>query len=68
MDMEHRVLVRHSVWDLLAAQRAHALGVGLLARGYGENELARVGACRVYRDPEDLLEHLDEIGVKVEET
>ena len=54
--------------DLLAAQRAHALGVGLLAGGYGENELARVGACRVYRDPENLLEHLDEIGVKVEGT
>jgi beta-phosphoglucomutase-like phosphatase (HAD superfamily) len=28
---EHRALVRDSVWDLLAAQRAHDLGVGLLA-------------------------------------
>ena len=55
MDLEHCVVVRDSVWDLLAAQRAHALGEGLLAGGYGEDELARVGACRVYRDPEDFV-------------
>ena len=67
MDLEHCVVVGDSVWDLLAAQRAHALGIGLLAGGYGEDELVRAGAYRVYRDPEDLLEHLDEIGVKVEE-
>lgn len=64
-DLEHCVVVGDSVWDLLAAQRAHALGVGLLTGGYGEDELARAGAYRVYRDPEDLLEHLDEIGVRV---
>jgi HAD superfamily hydrolase (TIGR01549 family) len=67
MDLEHCVVVGDSVWDLLAAQRAHALGIGLLAGGYGEDELVRAGAYRVYRDPEDLLEHLDEIGVKVKE-
>jgi phosphoglycolate phosphatase-like HAD superfamily hydrolase len=65
MDLEHGVVVGDSVWDRLAAQRAHALGVGLLAGGYGEEELARAGAYRVYRDSQDLLEHLDEIGVEV---
>lgn len=35
MDLEHCVVVGDSVWDLLAAQRAHALGIGLLAGGYG---------------------------------
>lgn len=67
VDLEHCVVVGDSVWDLLAAQRAHALGVGLLAGGYGEEELARAGAYRVYRDPGDLLLHLDEIGVNVED-
>ena len=39
------------------------LAVGLLSGGYGEDELTRVGAFRVYRDPAELLESLDELGV-----
>ena len=58
------VVVGDSVWDLLAARRARALGVGLLSGGYGEDELERAGAYRVYQDPADLLQHLDEIGVR----
>jgi HAD superfamily hydrolase (TIGR01509 family) len=58
------VVVGDSVWDLLAAQRARALGVGLLSGGYGEDELERAGAYRVYQDPADLLRHLDELGVR----
>jgi HAD superfamily hydrolase (TIGR01509 family) len=57
-------VVGDSVWDLLAAQRARALGVGLLSGGYGRSELDRAGAYRVYEDPADLLAHLDEIGVR----
>jgi phosphoglycolate phosphatase-like HAD superfamily hydrolase len=38
--------------------------VGLLSGGYGDDELARAGAYRVYQDPADLLEHLDELGVR----
>ncbi len=40
-------------------------GVGLLSGGYGEEELERAGAYRVYQDPADLLRHLDEVGVRV---
>jgi HAD superfamily hydrolase (TIGR01509 family) len=58
-------VVGDSVWDLLAAQRARALGVGLLSGGYGQDELERAGAYRVYQDPADLLRHLDEVGVRV---
>jgi phosphoglycolate phosphatase-like HAD superfamily hydrolase len=47
---------------MLAARRARGLGVGLLSGGYGEDELERAGAIRVYEDPADLLEHIDEIG------
>jgi HAD superfamily hydrolase (TIGR01549 family) len=61
------VVVGDSVWDLLAARRARALGVGLLSGGYGQDELERAGAYRVYEDPADLLRHLDEVGVRVAE-
>jgi HAD superfamily hydrolase (TIGR01509 family) len=60
------VVVGDSVWDLLAARRAGALGVGLLSGGYGEDELVRAGAYRVYQDPADLLSHLDEVGVRAD--
>lgn len=58
------VVVGDSVWDLLAAQRARALGVGVLTGGYGKEELERAGAYRVYQDPSDMLRRLDEIGVR----
>jgi HAD superfamily hydrolase (TIGR01509 family) len=60
----HSVVVGDSVWDMLAARRARALGVGLLSGGYGQEELERAGAYRVYLDPADLLRHLDEVGVR----
>jgi hypothetical protein len=53
------------VWDLLAARRARALGVGVLSGGYGEEQLERAGAYRVYQDPFDLMQHLDEIGIRI---
>ncbi len=61
------MVVGDGVWDLLAAQRARALGIGLLSGGYGQDELERADAYRVYQDPADLLEHLDEVGVRVGE-
>ncbi|MGH2635411.1 MAG: HAD family hydrolase [Actinomycetota bacterium] len=64
IDIERCVVVGDSVWDLLAARRARALGVGLLSGGYGRNELETAGAYRVYDDPADLLAHLDEVGVR----
>jgi phosphoglycolate phosphatase-like HAD superfamily hydrolase len=64
VDIRDSYVVGDSVWDLLAAQRAHALGVGLLSGGYGREELSLAGAYRVYEDPRDLLEHLDEVGVR----
>ena len=66
--IEDAVVVGDSVWDLLAARRARALGVGLLSGGYGEEELERAGAYRVYQDPADLLNHLDEVGVRMGST
>ena len=62
IDIEAAVIVGDSIWDMLAARRARGLGVGLLSGGYGQDELERAGAIRVYEDPADLLCHLDEIG------
>jgi HAD superfamily hydrolase (TIGR01509 family) len=56
-------VVGDAVWDLLAARRARMLSIGVLSGGYGEDELTRAGAFRVYRDTEELHESLDELGV-----
>jgi HAD superfamily hydrolase (TIGR01509 family) len=55
-------VVGDSIWDMLAAIRCRALGVGLLSGGYGTAELQQSGAFRVYDDPADLLLHIDEVG------
>jgi HAD superfamily hydrolase (TIGR01549 family) len=60
--IETASVVGDSVWDMLAATRARALGIGLLSGGYGLEELERADAYCVYEDPADLLEHLDEVG------
>jgi HAD superfamily hydrolase (TIGR01549 family) len=60
--IETACVVGDSVWDMLAARRAGGLGVGLLSGGYGEEELIKASAYRVYEDPADLLKHIDEVG------
>jgi HAD superfamily hydrolase (TIGR01509 family) len=47
--IETAVVVGDSIWDMLAAIRCRALGVGLLSGGYGPDELRQSGAFRVYR-------------------
>jgi HAD superfamily hydrolase (TIGR01509 family) len=55
-------VIGDSIWDMIAAARCGALGIGLLSGGYGRDELERSGALRVYDDPSDMLVHLDEIA------
>lgn len=62
--VDQAMVVGDSVWDLLAARRARMLGVGVLSGGYGREELLEAGAYRVYEDPQDLLEHLNEVGIR----
>lgn len=64
--IESSFVVGDSVWDLLAAQRARALGIGVLSGGYGRNELELAGAYRVYTEPADILRRLDELGIRSE--
>lgn len=56
------LVIGDSIWDMLAARRGGALGVGLLSGGYGLDELRYAGALRVYDDPGDLLHHIDEVA------
>jgi len=60
---EECYVVGDAVWDLLAARRASMLSIGLLSGGYGEDELIRAGAFRVYRDAGELRDSLDELGL-----
>jgi HAD superfamily hydrolase (TIGR01509 family) len=60
--IESAIVVGDSIWDMLAAARCRALGVGLLSGGYGQDELERSGALRVYADPADLHRHLGEVA------
>lgn len=62
VDIDHALVIGDSIWDMLAAQRARTLGVGLLSGGYGAEELQQAGAFRVYEDPGDLLRHVDEVA------
>ena len=64
--IERVYVVGDSTWDLLGAWRCHALGLGLKSGGVGEEELQRAGALRVYEDPADLLDHLDELATHPE--
>jgi HAD superfamily hydrolase (TIGR01509 family) len=64
VEPRHAFVVGDSVWDLLAARRAGALGIGVLSGGYGREELERAGAYRVYSDPADLFARADEVGVR----
>lgn len=66
--IEDCIIVGDSVWDLLAAARKSALGVGLLSGGSGQAELEGAGAFRVYSDPADLLLHIEQLGLPGETT
>ena len=60
-------VIGDSIWDMYAAARCGALGIGFLSGGYGEDELERAGAMRVFEDPADMLMHLDELAPRTRE-
>ena len=63
VEISASVVVGDSVWDLLAAVRKSALGVGFLSGGYGQEELERAGAFRTYSDAADMLMHIEQLGL-----
>lgn len=63
LPVDHCIVVGDSIWDMLAAGRRHALSVGLLSGGYSQAELEQSGAFRVYADPAEMLEHIEDMGL-----
>jgi phosphoglycolate phosphatase-like HAD superfamily hydrolase len=61
VDISAAVIIGDSVWDMLAARQASALGIGVLSGGCAQYELECAGAISVYEHPADLLRHIDEI-------
>jgi phosphoglycolate phosphatase-like HAD superfamily hydrolase len=61
--IENCIVTGDSIWDMLAAGRRRALGVGLLSGGYSKDELEQSGAFRVYADPADMLLHIEDLGI-----
>ncbi|MCX4824987.1 HAD family hydrolase [Streptomyces sp. NBC_01142] len=53
------VFIGDTVWDMEAAARAGVRAVALLSGGIPHADLEEAGAAAVYRDPADLLSHLD---------
>ncbi|WP_393087488.1 HAD family hydrolase [Streptomyces sp. LN704] len=53
------VFVGDTVWDMKAAVRDGVIPVAVLSGGLPRADLEAAGARAVYRDPADLLEHLD---------
>ena len=61
--IENCIVTGDSIWDMLAAGRRRALGIGILAGGYSKEELTQSGAFRTYSDPADMLQHIEDLGV-----
>jgi HAD superfamily hydrolase (TIGR01509 family) len=57
---EQAVVLGDAVWDVQSAAHAELPCVALETGGFSRAELEDEGAVTVYRDPPDLLHHLDE--------
>jgi HAD superfamily hydrolase (TIGR01509 family) len=60
LDPSDVVFVGDAVWDGEAAKKAGLTFVGLTCGGTPREDLERVGAKQVWRDPAELLAHLDD--------
>jgi HAD superfamily hydrolase (TIGR01549 family) len=58
---EEGLVVGDSIWDMMAARRAGATGIGLLSGGYSNAELTEAGATLICDDPADLMLHVEEL-------
>ena len=54
------VVVGDTPYDADAARKAGVRSVGVLCGGFAEADIRAGGAAQVYRDPADLLAHLDD--------
>ena len=59
-------VVGDSVWDVLAGRRMKASVVALRTGGFDRHELQESGAYRVYTDPLELSESLEQLEFPAE--
>ncbi|ODQ95499.1 HAD family hydrolase [Mycolicibacterium holsaticum] len=59
----HAVFVGDAVWDVVACRRAGVETVGLLSGGISQAELESAGAARVFQNPLELCQHLDDTPI-----
>lgn len=60
VDAKTAVFLGDAVWDGQAAQKAGVRFIGLTCGGTSEAELRENGAIEVWRDPSDLLAHVED--------
>jgi HAD superfamily hydrolase (TIGR01509 family) len=67
---DHAIVLGDAIWDVQAATRAQLPCIAVETGGFSRAELEHEGAAGVYRDPVDLLEHLDQspVGLLATET
>jgi HAD superfamily hydrolase (TIGR01509 family) len=58
-------IVGDSVWDVLACRRMKASAIALRTGGFDGRELQESGAYRVYADPGELDDSLEQLGLSV---
>jgi HAD superfamily hydrolase (TIGR01509 family) len=56
-------VVGDSVWDVLAARRLKSAAIALRTGGFDAHELQESGAYRVYADPRELHDSLEQLGL-----
>lgn len=61
MTPDRAVFVGDAVWDVYAAAELEMPCLALTSGGICAAELREAGAVAVYRDPADLLDHLDKL-------
>lgn len=57
---ERALVIGDTPYDAEAARRAGIASVGVLCGGFAGADIRAAGAHRIYRDPADLLAHLDD--------
>jgi HAD superfamily hydrolase (TIGR01509 family) len=60
LDASDVVFVGDAVWDGEAAKKAGLTFIGVTCGGTPREDLEKAGAAQVWRDPAELLDHLDE--------
>lgn len=56
--------VGDAIWDLFAARRAGMLPIALLCGGNSQDELSAAGPYRIFSNPAELHDHLEELGLQ----